>query len=157
MNFSKSSKSHLGKRKRKETKKQYTIEVKQALCNIYTTMLARKVAKKEILKIFEDSELPVPRQTMERWLKDSKEGSLVNNHKKAGRRQKLDDDQVAIFIGWILQQNLDSVEITRDASAAIIERLFNVKVDHKTVTNYMKRAGIRLVSAKAGPSNANHR
>jgi len=93
----------------------------------------------------------VPRRTLNSWRAlIRKKGSVVNKHKKVGRRPLLSAEQSRAVVGGCLARNSRGKVVTSLEVQSASRRLFKINPSKATALRLMKMGGLRLRVARPG-------
>ena len=103
---------------------------------------AEGVSYKRQREIYAEAGYEVSERTLRRHRASEDEGqSALSSDKSSGRPKALTDQQVMIFVGWVLNQNEKNEKVDLHRSGRFIEQQFGVEVAEPTILRCLKQNG----------------
>jgi hypothetical protein len=128
-------------------------DMRTAFAISYMAVEPLNVSKTDFLANLASRGYVVNKRTFDRWLaRVREEGSAVSTSKDSGRPAAVSDEQMRIFVGWILAQNERNVDVHLEDAVNFINDSFGVNVVKATALKYLNQGGFasHAVVAKAG-------
>ena len=112
------------------------------IARVADAYMAEGVSYKRQREIYAEAGYEVSERTFRRHRATEDEGhAALSSDKSSGRPKALTDQQVMIFVGWILNQNEKNEKVDLRRSGRFIEEQFGVEVGEETVRRYLKQNG----------------
>ena len=136
--------SVVSNRKRVKSHNVYSDDTKNVITNLANAYMEDGNSISATLAFLERAGYPVSQSALYKWLKQSKEGTLVSAYANCGRRASLSREQYLCLIGWILDVGERDGEATAQDGVDFVLEQFGIKISVTTVCRYFASAGIVL-------------
>jgi transposase len=117
-------------------------EVRICMAKVADALLAEGVSYKRQREIYSEAGYEISEPTFRRLRACVHEGlDPLSGAKSSGRPKALTDQQVLIFVGWVLNCNKENEKVDLEGSVRFVEEQFAVCVSKETVRGLLLQNG----------------